>query len=59
MALKCQNCGDEIPTNARMAVEDGKIDEVVAHIQDGEKSFEVSQTDYYCNPECLAESVGE
>lgn len=55
--MKCQNCGAELPLNPQDAVEEDEIDEVVAHIQDGDESFTVSKTDYYCDGSCAAAAL--
>lgn len=59
MAIKCQSCGETLPTDPRRAVEENELDRVVGYIRDGEESFAMSQTDWFCNPECLIEWVGE
>lgn len=56
--VSCQHCGTDLPTDPRWAVEEDAIDEVVAHIQDGDEPFAVSKTDYYCDPECAAAAFG-
>jgi hypothetical protein len=58
MALTCPNCGSEIPESewgVEEAVEDDITDELVAHIFDPEDSIAVSETAYYCDPECFVE----
>lgn len=56
--LLCQNCGASLPDFPRDAVEDDAIDEVVSHIQDGDASYSVSKTDYYCDPDCFVAAFG-
>lgn len=52
--MQCQNCGADIPTDPRTAVEEDDLSEVVAHIQDGKESFALSETAYYCDLKCAA-----
>jgi len=54
MTLKCQQCGRELPSFPKTAVENSRISEVVAHSYDPDDSLAVGKTDYYCNPECAA-----
>lgn len=56
--MKCQNCGEELPGLVMDAVEDGELDEVVAHKKSVDEGFTVSTTDYYCDPECFVEAKG-
>jgi len=59
MTLRCQNCGDEIPSLPEDQVEDGRLDEVVGHKKSVDQGFTVSEKDYYCNPTCFVEAFTE
>ena len=57
--MKCKNCDREFPDFVMEEVEDGELDEVIAHKKSLDEGATVSQTDYFCNPECLSEHISE
>lgn len=58
MAIKCQECGAHIADDPQWELEDGEINEYVAHAVHPEDSIAVSETWYYCDPECAVEAFG-
>lgn len=58
--MKCQNCGDDLPSNPEMDIEDGRLGQVVKHVYDpSDDPFAVSETAMYCDPECAVEAWQE
>lgn len=58
MTLACDGCGSDLPTDPRHAVEEDELDEVVAHIKDGDEPYIVCETLYYCGPDCIVDAAG-
>jgi len=56
--MQCDTCGADLPDDPRDAVENDRLDEVVAHIYDPEEeSFVLSETAYFCDLTCAAEAT--
>lgn len=58
--MRCQHCGDDLPASPEDAVRsDGRaLTECVSHTFEPD-GFGLSQTDYYCDPKCLAAEVSD
>jgi len=56
--MECQTCGADLNRNPLRDVDDGHLNEVVAHKYDPNDSVALSEVEYYCNPECAAKAFG-
>jgi hypothetical protein len=56
--MKCQSCGDEIALDPEFAVQEDEIECVVEFTYSPDDSVAVSETEYFCDPECFVEKYG-
>lgn len=55
--INCAHCEAAIADDPEYDLEEGRIEEFVAHTVHPDDSIAVAKTHYYCDPECLAADV--